>query len=126
MTTTAPPTPFTPLDFAAAVDFFAYIFNGEHNIPGDEDGERNVKRYGDGWHVVYHGSLATWDGNRLTSLVLLAHDLCVRVEIIPASKALKIAIWGREFRAGRVDVTHPTLEQAIERHRRYYPAGSVR
>lgn len=65
-----------------------------------------------------HG-LATWDFNRLTRLVIGAHDECIRVEISPcAFRYLKIEMWPREGRDGCMSRRHPTIEQAIENYRR--------
>lgn len=76
-----------------ATDFFAEFYDGAHHMPGYEP-----KEFGNGW-VVRHdrGGLASYDFSQLTKLVILAHDRCVRVEIIPATnRILKIAIWKRD------------------------------
>ncbi len=63
--------------------------------------------------------LSTWDFNRLTRLVIGAHDECIRVEISPcAFRYLKIEMWPREGREGCISRRHPTIEQAIESYRR--------
>lgn len=92
-----------------ATNFFSEFYQGEHHIPG------KVKPFGDGW-VVNHdrGGMSTYDFNQLTKLVLMAHDKCIRVEIIPCSpRHLKIAIWQRQ-REGSMSQRHPTIETAIE------------
>jgi len=65
-----------------------------------------------------HG-FATWDFNRLTRLVIGAHDECIRVEISPcAFRYLSIEMWPRRSREGCISERHPTIEQAIESYRR--------
>lgn len=65
-----------------------------------------------------HG-LSTWDFNRLTRLVIGAHDECIRVEISPrAFRYLSIQMWPRDGREGCMSRRHPTIEQAIESYRR--------
>lgn len=64
-----------------------------------------------------HG-LSTWDFNRLTRLVIGAHDECIRVEISPvAFRYLSIEMWPRKGREGSMSERHPTIEKAIEQYR---------
>lgn len=93
-----------------ATAFFAEFYGGEHHLP-----RGGVKDWGNGW-CVHHdqGDLATYDFNKLTKLVIMAHDQCIRVSIQPhAFKTMRIAIWKRK-REGTVSERHPTLEQAID------------
>lgn len=66
--------------------------------------------WGHGW--------ATWDSDRLTRLVIGAHDELIRVEISPKSfRYIEIAMWPRERRDGQMSKRHPTIEQAIASYR---------
>jgi len=95
-----------------ARDFFAAFYRGEHHFPS------KLKPYGDGWSMSQFGSLATFDGDGLTRLVLLAHERCIRVQIEQGGpNRLRIAIHKRE-REGRMYERHPTIEQAIEAFRK--------
>lgn len=96
-----------------AVEFFSVFYGGEHHFP-----KGGVKEWGDGFCVVHdQGDLATYDWDKLTRLVLMGHDQCVRVAIYPlAFKTLRIAIWSR-VRDGGLSQRHPTIEEAIERFR---------
>jgi hypothetical protein len=88
--------------------FFAEFYRGEHHFPG------KIKPFGEGWSMSHFGSMATFDGDELTRLVLLAHSRCVRVELSNGGpNRLRIAIWGRQ-REGRMYERHPTIEQALE------------
>lgn len=92
--------------------FFAEFYRGEHHFPG------KIKPYGLGWSMSHLGSLATFDDNDLTRLVLLAHERCVRVQVEQGGPyRLRIAIWKRE-REGYIYERHPTIEQAIESFRK--------
>ena len=100
-----------------ATEFFAEFYRGDHHIP-----RSGIKPFGDGWCVNHGGDLSTWDFNDLTRLVFLAHDSCVRVSIIPSgSRVVKIAIWQREGREGRMSRRHPTIEQAEKSWRANHP-----
>ncbi len=91
-----------------ATDFFTEFYGGEHHIPG------NIKPFGLGWEVNDgRGNFATFDFSKLTKLVVLAHDKCIRVELNPVrNQIMQIAIWKRE-RTGGMSERHPTMEDAI-------------
>jgi hypothetical protein len=112
------PPPFTK---AQAEEFFGEVFGGKHHIPGD------VKEFGRGWKVnAYGGWLSTFDFNNLTRLVMLAHDRCVRVEIMQGGPGrVGIGIWQRRTRTGDMTERHPTMEQALADWRKHYPAATV-
>lgn len=58
--------------------------------------------------------LATWDFSKLTLLVILAHDMCVRVSIKGCGpRCMKLMFHPRKGREGRMSERHPTIEQAI-------------
>lgn len=101
-----------------AIGLLCKGFNlGPWNIPVSWD---RVK-WGSERHVEFitsaHG-LATWDFNRLTRLVIGAHDECIRIEISPkAFRYLSIEMWPREGRDGCMSKRHPTIEQAITSYR---------
>jgi hypothetical protein len=86
--------------------FFAKFYRGEHHFPG------KLKPFGEGWAMSHFGGMATYDGNELTRLVLLAHSECIRVEIDSGGpNRLRIAIWKRQ-REGRMAERHPTIQEA--------------
>lgn len=92
-----------------AVQFFAEWLGGEHHIKGE------IRDYGLGWCLNVNGSIATFDDSYLTRLVFLAHERCMRVEVVPASSSyLKIAIWKRQ-RDGGISERHPDLNTAVDR-----------
>lgn len=93
-----------------ATQFFSKFYGGVHHIPNG-----SIIKYGSGWSVNNNnGSLSSYDSNDLTRLVVMAHDECIRVELIPARQGvIKIAIWKRE-RVGNFMDKHPTLEHHIQ------------
>lgn len=109
---------------ADAVDFFATIFGGAHHIPGPKHGGDNVREWGEGWCVITSGDLATYDGDVLTRLVILAHDRLVRVAVSPTGMRLRIEIHQRGARTGSVWERHPTIETAVDNWRKF--AGGAR
>ena len=98
-----------------AIGFFSEFYYGEHHIPNE------IKPCGDGWMVNHdRGSLATYDFNQLTWLVLMAHEKCIRVEINPIRNGiLQIKLHQRE-REGTITTAHPTIEAAIINFRKTY------
>lgn len=74
------------------------------------------------WYVKLNmrrtAALATVDFNDLTRLVFLAHDHCIRVEIVPCNpQYLTLLFHPRQTRVGTLAARHPTLEAALEEHR---------
>ena len=59
-------------------------------------------------------SMATYDDDMLTHAVILAHDYCIRLEIVPAGQRLKLILHKRIGRDGRLWDRHPTIETAIK------------
>lgn len=110
-----------------AVEFFSDLYRGAHHIPGRGHKGENVKPHGKGWCILTDGDLPSFDSNLLTRLTLMAHDRAVRVEVAPAMRYLRIAIWQR-VREGGINERHPTIETAIEAHRATYEGqiGKVR
>jgi len=71
---------------------------------------------------VLGGLLATFDHNRLTFLVILAHDRCIRLEIVASGPCrVGLMLHKRPTRNGLAHERHPTLEQAIGDVRAAYP-----
>lgn len=102
------------LTIEEATDFFAEFFMGKHHIPSD------VIPFGNrGYSIACKDALATTDFDGLTKLVVMAHDKCIRTEIIPKGmNRYLIAIWKRK-REGDFSKRHPTIEESIERIRGY-------
>ena len=91
-----------------ARSFLAMLYGGEHHIPG------KLKEFGEGWMVTTTAPAATFDGDLLTRLVVLAHRECVRVQVEPAGFYLRISLHKRQ-RTGATWERHPTLRGALER-----------
>lgn len=58
-------------------------------------------------------SLATFDGNDLTTLVFLAHRCAIRVEISACSKSSLLIMFHRRSREGNLFNRHPKAEDAL-------------
>ena len=91
-------------------------FGGAHHVP-------RLRKCGHGIKVsVYSGSLSTFDFDLLTRLVFLAHDRCVRVEIVSSGPGrVGIMLHRRRGRDGDIFERHPSLDDAIADHRRSFP-----
>lgn len=91
----------------------SYTFGGIHHLDWKQ---RQKFRYTDEINTDYvlYGNMATWDSNQLTTLVVLAHELAVRVRIAPHSfKYLKITFWERT-REGQNHNRHPSMDEVLK------------
>jgi hypothetical protein len=93
---------------------FADVVGGFHHITG------TIKPHGEGIKVSdYSGRWATFDFDRLTRLVVLAHDRMIRACVEPSGpRMIGVTLWKRHTREGSMFERHPTMEQAIATHRR--------
>lgn len=82
------------------------VFGGAHHVPG-------VYAWGDGIKCNLIARLATFDFDYLTRLVVLAHDRCIRVGIIPSGPRLVGIEMHKRQRDGGAWIRHPTIEEAI-------------
>jgi hypothetical protein len=94
-------------------DMLCEVFYGEHHAP------ERIHAFGRGIKCsVYGGQLATFDFDYLTRLVILAHDRCIRVEVVQGAPGrVGLALFKRTEREGPMHSRHPTMEQAIANHR---------
>lgn len=73
--------------------------------------------FGDNRHtsfILRRPQIATYDTDALTRLVVLAHDRCVRLDVSPHTfQHLRVGMWTRSCREGRLFDRHPTIEGAI-------------
>ena len=101
--------------YQAAIKILSRAYRGGHLIP--------AKVHDKGLYacVYVDSDLATYDGDLLTRLVVLAHDECVRLEIQPSGPGkLRLLFHVRKGRGGRLMDRHPTMEDAIVAARREY------
>lgn len=97
-----------PMSISEATEFFSDFYFGKHHIP------HPIRRDGFGWSVYDRRGLATYDFNHLTRLVVMAHDRCIRAEILPAGpRGIRIKIDKRERGAKGMSRRHPTLDDAV-------------
>lgn len=65
--------------------------------------------------------IASWDACNLTYLVILAHEMCLRLEIRSSAPGyLKLCFSPRE-RKGNVSHCHPTIEETVNMVRQSLP-----
>lgn len=105
-----------------AVDLLiAGLNTGPWNVP--IKWERVDWRFGGGVRFTLRkSSLATFDFDHLTRLVILAHDRCIRVGVEPRSfQYLAITMYPRKSEGAMHD-RHPTIEEAIARLRADRPS----
>ncbi|MCA0270415.1 MAG: hypothetical protein LCH53_14520 [Bacteroidetes bacterium] len=76
--------------------------------------------------IVVRDGLSTFDSDGLTRLVLLAHDHALRVEVEAAAHGyLRLVMHGRSHKEKSLARHHPTLEDAVARHRKHHPVTSL-
>lgn len=104
----------------ACFDLLCVVFHGEHHAPD------RIYAFGRGIKCSAESHrLSTFDFDYLTRLVVLAHDHCVRVEIVSSAPGrIGIVMHKRAGRDGCTYDRHPTIEEAIKRVRpAEQPAG---
>ena len=102
-------------------EFLAEVVFGFHHL------RAKIKPFGAGieWNPS-SSCWATFDSAGLTRLVFLAHDRCIRVEIHSSGPGrIRITAFKRKGREGSMFEKHPTLEQAIDAHRRHHPVEDI-
>lgn len=91
-------------------------FRGEYHCSG-WDNRQGIGPWG--MELSVYGSIATYDFDVLTRLVVAAHDEAVRVDISPSGpRLLKLSLFPRE-REGSMTKRHPTMEEAVESARKW-------
>lgn len=89
------------------------LYGGLHNMPWEH---KEKFDYYDNQHVsiIWFGGMATFDSDKLTTLVFLAHELALRIEVSPrAFRYLKISFWERKGRTGSLFDRHPSIDEVI-------------
>ena len=91
--------------------FINRVFGGRHRC-------RKVEDKGNHFLVVPSGchSMATYDGGKLTAVVVMAHRLCLRAEIeCNGMHGLRLMLHNRRMReGGRMWDRHPDIESVLE------------
>lgn len=96
-------------------EFLADLFCGWHHITG------KLHEWGDGirLNTSQVWGFATFDFDKLTRAVVMAHDRMIRFEICPSGPGmLGLVLHKRHKRNGRMFERHPTIEEAIKIIRR--------
>jgi len=96
------------------------LYRGDHHLHTPD-----VKSCGFGIEYVAEVgiSFATYDFDLLTEAVVLAHDRCVRVAVMPHStRTLKWTLHPRS-REGGSNAYHPTMEEALGSIRLRFPGA---
>lgn len=76
---------------------------GDHHLP-------KVSEFGNGICINFHGDLSTFDFNRLTQLVIIAHRYCVRIEITSSGpRMVRIIAHRRSRTETSITKRHPGL-----------------
>jgi hypothetical protein len=98
------------MDLASKVDYFVSdVFGGVHRV-------RKLENRGHYYLCTFHGSLATYDDDKMTRIVIASHKYGVRAEVLPNGiNGLKILLHNRISRdKGRMFERHPKLSDVTE------------
>jgi hypothetical protein len=98
-------------------EFLNILFRGVYHIQGK--GLKNADWASSQWIEVsitdYISHFSTYDFNLLTAIVVLSHDLCIRVELKPTSRhSIKLCFSPRKREGINFYDRMPTLEDHIE------------
>lgn len=102
-------------------EMFARVVGGHHHVVSD------FKACGRGIRTSdFASKWATYDSSLLTRLVFIAHDEAVRVELSQSSPGrIGFAMWRRKREPeGNLFARHPTIEEALAKHRERNPIES--
>lgn len=108
-----------------------FAFRGVHNVPG-RIVEFGPPSGGSRVEVCAYGSIATWDFDQLTRLVIAAHRERVRVEVCGTGgpRRLRLILTLRKAFADAGDspfmLGHPSVSEMLERHGERLPAVTYR
>lgn len=105
--------PLSPFGRQVA-DLLGYLYAGIYHI---EHAVQKVDWSNDRYIVLKIGteaSLATWDFNYLTTLVLLCHRMAIRCEVSPCNPQKITLHFHKRQRTGGMAERHPTIEEAIQ------------
>lgn len=85
------------------------LVHGEHHLNGI------VRACGRGLGInLQFVTLSTFDFDYLTRLVVMAHDRCIRAEIVPSGPGMiGLHLHKRHWREGPMHSRHPTIDQAV-------------
>lgn len=104
----------SPIGIVAA-DILGQVWRGIYHLD-DAVLHKRVK-----WHdknyirvVIGHRDLSTYDFNKLTELVLIAHAMAVRVSVEPVSNGYFALSFSQRKRNGAMHERHHDIQQAIE------------
>lgn len=100
-------------------DALGFVYRGIYHLPmgvlvsADWSNGRTVA-------VSVPADLCTWDGNELTRLVVVCHDLMLRMEVSPVGPYyLRLTFFQRRTRVGSIVDRLPTIEEHISMIRGY-------
>jgi hypothetical protein len=99
------------LTFSEKVEtFLSNVFGGRHRVA-------KIIEHPTFCEVIPHGSLSTFDDDKLTLIVIESHDLGLRAEVTNhGMRGVKIMLHNRKSREGRLYARHPTLAEATVKH----------
>lgn len=108
-------------DQLACFELLCEAFHGEHHAP------ERIYAFGRGIKCSAESHrLSTFDFDYLTRLVVLAHDRCVRLEVVASGPGrIGLVLHKRASRDGSMFERHPTIEEAIQRVRPRTPTVVV-
>jgi len=111
--------PMSPLGRTVA-DVLGFVYRGIYHLP-------NSATYNTDWSdlrrivVNVPAELCTWDGNTLTQLVVVTHDMMLRMEVGPSGpRMIKLSFFQRMARDGDTSLRLPTLEEHVGMIRQGY------
>lgn len=96
-----------PID-AKVNNFVSDVFGGSHRVA-------KLENKGHYYLCVPHGTLSTFDDDKLTRIVVASHAYGLRAEISNhGMRGLKILLHNRKSRTGRMWERHPTMDEVVK------------
>ena len=109
--------PWASDDQWECIHLVADLVGGFHHLEG------KIKDFGlTGVRTSLYSDVSTFDSDRLTRLVFLAHDRCIRASVVSSGpRRIGIELFKRHAREGSTSKRHPTIEQALALWRKSHP-----
>lgn len=113
-----------PSETGIAVAAMLDAWKGLHNLDDDDMAKSDWSHQRFVAVKIRHVSFSTYDFDYLTQLVFIAHDRCIRVDLMPGTKYMWVIFVPRE-RVGGMSDRHPALEEAVAKWRERNPAEQL-
>ena len=92
--------------------FLSQLFCGFHHIPNEP---KYASENGISLNIL--NSMATHDSDKLTRLVIMAHNWGIRCSLEPCMRYMKMYLHVRKQRKGSISLRHPVISEKVKQYK---------